>query len=379
MNENIIRVGQLGSFIGNIGDLINHESFRLWFETILESKVQWQNFEIRDCYRGKKKLNPDFIEFSKNQDFVVIGGGNFFELWPENSCNGTSIDLSYMNLKAIACPVYFNALGVDGGQGVGNQAQKNFKNFFNQIANDQQFFISVRNDGSIAQLQEMGISTTGVKCLPDAGFFFKNSGQTSPQPNASIAINIAMDMPHIRYRDGTGEHFLNSISEVVKELSSSNLQMKFTLVPHIYSDLIFITKLLERLPEQIVREKITVERYDASMFGAREIAKAYAKSDLVIAQRFHANVIPIALGIPVIGLDSYPQIGNLYHELAIKEYSLKIDTDDFVANLIQKASQILQNPNPTNNLQASVLAKLELERYQVGRDLKSWLSGHLNV
>ena len=379
MNENCIRVGQLASFIGNIGDLINHESFRIWFEQILESKVQWQNFEIRDCYRGKKKLNPDFIEFSRNQDLVVIGGGNFFELWPENSCNGTSIDLSYMDLKAIDCPVFFNALGVDGGQGVGSQAQNNFKNFFNEIANDQQFFISVRNDGSITQLQEMGISTTGVKHLPDAGFFYKNSSQTPPPSNVSIAINIAMDMPHIRYKDGTGEHFLNSISEVLKELSSSNLQMKFTLVPHIYSDLIFITRLLERLPEQIVREKITVERYDSSMFGAREIASAYAKSDMVIAQRFHANVIPIALGIPVIGLDSYPQIRNLYHELAIKENSLKIDTDDFVTNLIQKVSQILQNPDPINNLQASVLAKLELERYQVGRDLKSWLSRHLNA
>ena len=379
MKEKIIRAGQLGSFVGNIGDLINHESFRIWFETILESKVQWQKFEIRDCYRGKRKLNPDFIEFSKNQDLVVIGGGNFFELWPENSCNGTSIDLSYMDLKAIECPVFFNALGVDGGQGVGNQAQKNFKNFFDEIVNDQQFFVSVRNDGSIAQLQEMGISTTGVKHLPDAGFFYKNSGKKTSPSNVSIAINVAMDMPHIRYKDGTGEHFLNSISEVLKELSSSNLEMNFTLVPHIYSDLIFITRLLERLPEQIVREKITVERYDASMFGAREIASAYARSDLVIAQRFHANVIPIALGIPVIGLDSYPQIRNLYHELAIKENSIEIDTDDFVANLIQKVSQILQNPNPTINLQASVLAKLELERYQVGRDIKSWLSGHLDA
>lgn len=379
MTGKILKVGQLGSFVGNIGDIVNHESFRIWFEFVLGSKIQWQNFEIRDCYRGKKKLNPDFIEFANKQDLVVIGGGNFFELWPENSCNGTSIDLSYMDLKAIECPVFFNALGVDGGQGVGNQAQKNFRNFFNEISNDQQFFISVRNDGSIAQLQEMEISTTGVKHLPDAGFFYKNSGQTSPSSNVSIAINIAMDMPHIRYKDGTGEDFLNSISEVLKELSSSNLQMKFTLVPHIYSDLIFITRLLERLPEQIVRENITVERYDASMFGAREIASAYAKSNLVIAQRFHANVIPIAIGIPVIGLDSYPQISNLYHELAIKENSLKIDTNDFVANLIQKVTEILQDPNPTNKLQASVLAKLEIERYQVGKDLKSWLSGHLNA
>jgi polysaccharide pyruvyl transferase WcaK-like protein len=379
MTRKILKVGQLGSFIGNIGDIVNHESFRIWLEFVLGSKIQWQNFEIRDCYRGKKKLNPDFIEFANKQDLVVIGGGNFFELWPENSCNGTSIDLSYMNLKAIECPVFFNSLGVDGGQGVGNQAQKNFKNFFNEIANDDQFFISVRNDGSIAQLQEMGILTARVKCLPDAAFFYKGSDQRSPRSDMSIAINIAMDMPHIRYKDGTGEHFLDSIAEVLKELSSSNHHMQFTLVPHIYSDLIFITRLLERLPEQIVREKITVERYDASVLGAREIARTYATCNLVIAQRFHANVIPIALGTPVIGLDSYPQIWNLYHEIANQENSLKIDADDFSSNLIQKASIILQNPNPIIDLQNSVVTKLERERYEVGRELVSWLSGHLNA
>jgi polysaccharide pyruvyl transferase WcaK-like protein len=195
----------------------------------------------------------------------------------------------------------------------------------------------------------------------------------------SIAINIAMDMPQIRYKDGTGENFLDSIAEVLKDLSSSNHHMQFTLVPHIYSDLIFITRLLERLPEQIVREKITVERYDASVLGAREIARTYATCNLVIAQRFHANVIPIALGTPVIGLDSYPQIWNLYHEIANQENSLKIDADDFSSNLIQKASLILQNPNPIIDLQNSVVTKLERERYEVGRELVSWLSGRLNA
>jgi polysaccharide pyruvyl transferase WcaK-like protein len=378
MIEELINVGHLGSFIGNIGDIINHESFRIWFESVLGLKVRWQKFEIRDCYRDEKKFNPDFIEFANQQDLVVIGGGNFFELWPENSCNGTSINLSYSNLKAIKCPVFFNALGVDGGQGVGNQAQKNFRSFFNDIANDNQFFISVRNDGSIAQLLELGISTAGVKCLPDAAFFYKGSVQTSPQSGLSIAINIAMDMPNIRFKDGTGEHFLNSISEVMKKLISSNHEIKFTLVPHIYSDLIFITRLMERLPEQIVREKITVERYDPSMFGAQETASAYAASDLVIAQRFHANVIPIALGVPVIGLDSYPQIKNLYDEIAIQENSLRIDTDNFTTKLIQKASLTLQNPSATIGLQTSALTKLERERSEVGRELKFWLSSHLN-
>jgi polysaccharide pyruvyl transferase WcaK-like protein len=114
------------------------------------------------------------------------------------------------------------------------------------------------------------------------------------------------------------------------------------------------------------------------MFGAQETASAYAASDLVIAQRFHANVIPIALGVPVIGLDSYPQIKNLYDEIAIQENSLRIDTDNFTTELIQKASLTLQNPSATIGLQTSALTKLERERSEVGRELKFWLSSHLN-
>jgi hypothetical protein len=89
--------------------------------------------------------------------------------------------------------------------------------------------------------------------------------------------------------------------------------------------------------------------------------------------------MPIALGTPVIGLDSYPQIRNLYHEIANQENSLKIDADDFSSNLIQKTSLMLRNPNPIIDLQNSVVTKLERERYEVGRELMSWLSGRLNA
>ena len=44
MTRKILKVGQLGSFIGNIGDIVNHESFRIWLEFVLGSKIQWQNF-----------------------------------------------------------------------------------------------------------------------------------------------------------------------------------------------------------------------------------------------------------------------------------------------------------------------------------------------
>jgi hypothetical protein len=40
---------------------------------------------------------------------------------------------------------------------------------------------------------------------------------------------------------------------------------------------------------------------------------------------------------------------------------------------------MLRNPNPIIDLQNSVVTKLERERYEVGRELMSWLSGRLNA
>ena len=44
---------------------------------------------------------------------LVIGGGNYFELWPKNSPTGTSIAMPLELFDKIEVPVFFNALGVD--------------------------------------------------------------------------------------------------------------------------------------------------------------------------------------------------------------------------------------------------------------------------
>lgn len=146
------RVAHLASFCGNIGDQLNHQTFQSWFQTLFVGKLEWNRFEIRDCYRRKTKFNPDFIQFAKTNEIVVIGGGNFFELWPNDSENGTSIDLSIQEIHDIDRPIIFNAIGVDTAQGISKNAKNNFKTFFEHLTNNPKCFVSVRNDGSFNQL-----------------------------------------------------------------------------------------------------------------------------------------------------------------------------------------------------------------------------------
>ena len=142
-----MKVLHLASFSGNSGDILNHSGFRPWFQNQISSPIKWANFEIRDVYRGDRSFKSDLLPASAGCDLLVVGGGNYLELWPSNTSTGTSLDFSPELLDSLEVPVFFNALGVDLGQGISQIAQKNFPPFIARLQNSDQFLLSVRNDG----------------------------------------------------------------------------------------------------------------------------------------------------------------------------------------------------------------------------------------
>ena len=89
-----LRVLHLASFSGNIGDNANHMGFRPWFADQVGRNVEWTNCEIREFYWKERAFDADFVVLANSFDALVIGGGNYFELWVENSPTGTSIAIT---------------------------------------------------------------------------------------------------------------------------------------------------------------------------------------------------------------------------------------------------------------------------------------------
>ena len=106
-----MKVLHVASFRGNIGDNANHAGFRPWFESMLGQAPEWIEFEICDVYRKTRAFDADFAKQANTCDLVVIGGGNYFELWVENSPTGTSISVPDDVMDAIKPPIFINALG----------------------------------------------------------------------------------------------------------------------------------------------------------------------------------------------------------------------------------------------------------------------------
>ncbi len=133
-----LRLLHIASFSGNVGDNANHMGFRPWFEAHVDAPAAWTNLEIREFYWRERQWDAGLVEFINSHDMLIIGGGNYFELWVEQSPTGTSIAMDLKLFDEIKVPVFFNALGVDPGQGVPDTSRERFTAFLDKLLGSDQ-------------------------------------------------------------------------------------------------------------------------------------------------------------------------------------------------------------------------------------------------
>ena len=351
----IIKILHLASFSGNIGDNANHMGFRPWFERQIGRAVKWTSLEIREFYWKERFWDEHFVALANTYDLIVIGGGNYFELWVESSPTGTSIAIDPKLFSKIRVPVYFNALGVDAGQGVSGTSLQRFKSFLDQLLGAPQYLVSVRNDGAVATLEQyLGDDyRQAVHHIPDGGFFApfaKNSPQVQPfSDKRYIGINIASDMPETRFKRYAVESghigFAKEMAKAISLLAETYLDHSFIFFPHIFRDLNIITEVINRLDDRLRRTRLIVASYSTGDNAAERIFGMYGACDLILAMRFHANVCPIGMGVPTLGLNCYRQIASLYTELRQSDRMVDVAQPGFAAILHEKASLVLADPD----------------------------------
>lgn len=314
-----LRVLHMASFAGNVGDELNHLGFRPWFEGLVDRPVLWDEKEIRGYFRRDWEFDDAFIREVNEADLLIIGGGNFFETWPERSASGTSIDLTVEDFEKISIPVFINSIGVDTEQGISTNARIELPRLVDYMASQPHRLLSVRNDGAADALRSIsGRSGPGAFIdLPDAGFFLPDITH-SVTDNRVIGINLACDMPDKRFRSGDRSLFVQAISVTITELHSRHPDMVFRFVPHMYSDYAILADLLESLPDRLRRESFEVVGQKRG--GAVDIARAYAGCVCVIANRFHSAVVPVGMGVPTVGICTYPQVSKLFTDLGLPEW-----------------------------------------------------------
>lgn len=346
-----LKVLHLASFDGNVGDNANHNGFYRHLKETPGFQFEIEPLEIREFYWKKRFFDESFVDLVKGFDLLIIGGGNYFELWVEHSPTGTSIMIEPELFQKIKTPVLFNALGVDPGQGASPKACQKFRDFLSIVLADPKNFVSVRNDGSLEALQEhIGVEfASRVARTPDAGICVEvdESFAIFNHDHRYVAINLAGDMLETRFPGTAGyidaETFVRSFAKLCDQVLSEGLVDELLFVPHIYKDLAIIVSVLGHIPDSTIRKRVSVAPLMHGEGAERKVFALYHKAALSLCMRFHGNLCSIGLGTPTIALSNYRQIEKLYQEMGLGEYLVQTNKVDFEKAILDKVKTLSKN------------------------------------
>lgn len=187
-----MKILQVASFHGNIGDCANHTGFRHEFGKYFKD-AEFTNLEMRNFYQSwnKCKFDQAFVELANQYDMIIFGGGGFFELKWDYSATGTTIDLSHEILAQIKPPILFNCIGTSVAKGASEQAIEKFDRFLEEVIHRGDF-VTVRNDGSYGLLNQIYKNKYCEKILrvPDGGFFARRRSMSSLSLSLVFGISV---------------------------------------------------------------------------------------------------------------------------------------------------------------------------------------------
>lgn len=352
---NNLKILHVASFEGNIGDNANHSGMRSRLEQNLGRPLEFTNCEIREFYWKKRFFDDSFVALANAHDLVVIGGGNYFELWVQNSATGTSIDITLENLKKIKPPVVFNALGCDRGQGVCEGNKEKFEVFLDYACHSDKCLVSVRNDGSYGTLQFLYGNKYDnlVHRIPDGGFFTQLKTFFHPEISKktgakSVGVNLAGDMLDVRFSENSETlcsypEFCKSFASFVDSAMARDPELNFIFFPHIFRDLNVISDVLALMKDSHRRTRTTVAPYLHGDGAQEYIFDLYRGCNLILGMRFHANVCSVATCTPVIGLVNYTQIEYLFEEMELQDSTVRVNKKGFETELMSKFLSHMEN------------------------------------
>lgn len=368
-----MKVLHVASFSGNIGDNASHLGLRSVLAGWIQEPIEYVEREIRYCYqnyRGSHRWSFDekFVAQANLSDLVVIGGGNFFEPWLEKSSTGTTVDLAPKLLEAITTPVVFYGVGFDPHKGFNEDTLERFSSFVSQALAQPNVYLSFRNDGShenFSSLFSVKVANA-IPVVPDGAFFYQCSFPPISLPCGRYwGINLAADMKERRFT-GEGsealswEDFIGHMAWLLENALEADDYLKIVLFPHIASDLDAISDLMSSLDDRFCRGRVLVAPLFHSWYGCDVSFSMYKQCELILGMRFHANVCPIALGVPTIGLATYPKLNDLHREIGLSDRLVDVRYAGFSNKLVEKIRQSIDKRDQLKSENLALIKDLRL-------------------
>ena len=344
----------IASFNGNIGDNASHIGLNSILKQIgLDANIT--KLEIRHFYhnaenRIRKYFDENFAIYCNKFDLVLFGGGGYLDYWMTDSETSMTFDIQEDVMDKIKVPFLFTSVGCIPRHSVNNECRDRFANFLSYTAKRNDWNIFFRNDGSLDHISKEIDNSLAINFseILDNGFFYENSGTEdfSLVKKKYVAINIAYDQIISKYNtshNAKQDNYYKEISNVILRIIEEK-NYHVILVPHIYSDLKSIDKLLDIIPENHRRENISIGPCPTGIYGANINFSIYANAVLVLANRLHANICSLSMGSKVIGMTALTRVHELYKSLGLSLQCNEVN-ENFSTNVCNKIDYLLSLQN----------------------------------
>jgi polysaccharide pyruvyl transferase WcaK-like protein len=373
-----LKVLHLASFNGNHGDKFNHLGFYSWFTHFLPSRTIWTQLEIRQFYGKPNPFDSNLVSIVNEHDLFIIGGGNYFETWITGSWSGTTLDLTPTFIDAINCPILINSVGLDIHQGISQNAYENLPKLLKSLQSNPKVFLSLRDDGSIRNLREITKENfpDKIHILPDSGYLaLKHQGPPAPENNKLI-INLASDMPQIRFGNPEKErmgNFSKNLAKVLSELLHEKEFDEIVFTMHLINDFDIVSQVISHIEPTFRRNNLRVTSYRMDQSGVEEILREYRTAKLVLAMRFHANVVSIGSGVPTLGINTYRQIENYFKEWKNEDRLISFNDEIQSKNALSKIRDINRCKGIERDFTERLANNIDQKSHDMKELIQDWL------
>ena len=336
-------ITHIASFSGNYGDLINHKGFYELFDfrdCIIE------RIEIRKFYNNYNGYDKGYFDKAladkiNKSNLLILGGGGFFDVYWDKSPTGTTFQMTREFVDSIKIPVVINAMGVHFSK-EHEEAKEKFYKFFGYINKLDNWMVNIRNDGSRLRMEKVYSQDimSGVNVVPDNGFFSKR--EFLSDDGEMIGINLTSELSDYTYVNNEAlDVFYKKISNYILDLIYNHVVCFFIHTPQ---DIFTLSIILNNIGNERLRSNVKLAPFHP--FYSKDyydVIDYYRACKVIIAMRFHANVLGLRMKKPIVGLSIHDQIEGLYNEIDLKSSCVRVGSNNYIERLKTIVNQYLNN------------------------------------
>tara|TARA_B100002019_G_scaffold250494_1_gene230391 strand:- start:4128 stop:5189 length:1062 start_codon:yes stop_codon:yes gene_type:complete len=328
-----MRFAHIGSFNRNLGDNVAIQNVRNSFDKHIPN-IDWVSIDISGVFWSRQN-DINFVKsfFEKeNFDAIVVGGGGLIE-YAGYEQHQTKFKLPFNKeiFKSISCPTFFVGLGINyfrGSEGFSDEAKQSLSEVIEYST-----MFSLRNDGSMDILDDLGLMVEKVKEVPDPGLIF----DYEKVDNSKIRHTIME--PAFNSSGKINENRFKGQGNIDKLVSFAN-DRGMVSMPHTPKDFRYFGNFLI---DQ--NNLMSMLQFD----NTNELVKVYLNFDSVIAMRGHGQLISVGLNVPSLYFSTQDKLKYFSLRNGFEDYNIDILENNWYEKLIDCHTKLLSDTKYLQN------------------------------